>query len=114
MSAQPASSRTPLLPRDIRQAHRLSPHPLHFPSGSSKPGVVEASDRLQSSHTSDAEAEWQRARANLVPINKDGLPKLSRECLRSEIQCYGKYIVATLLVFGLGGIMIAFLIVGRR
>lgn len=30
---------------------------------------------------------------------KPGVPKLTRECLISEIQCYGKYICAVLLVF---------------
>ncbi|WVR03761.1 hypothetical protein IAU60_000756 [Kwoniella sp. DSM 27419] len=31
---------------------------------------------------------------------KPGLPKLSRECLWSEIKCYGSYMLPPLLVFG--------------
>ncbi|WVF65839.1 hypothetical protein IAT40_000576 [Kwoniella sp. CBS 6097] len=31
---------------------------------------------------------------------KPGLPKLSRECLWSEIKCYGSYMLPPLLIFG--------------
>jgi hypothetical protein len=43
----------------------------------------------------------------MPPVNQQGLPKFSRECLVSEIQCYGKYILAVLVVFGLGGVLLA-------
>lgn len=40
-------------------------------------------------------------RVALLPEQKrEGLPKLSRECLWSEIKCYGSYILPVLLVFG--------------
>lgn len=32
--------------------------------------------------------------------SRPGLPKVSRECLVSEIRCYGSYIMPVLLVFG--------------
>lgn len=50
----------------------------------------------------------------MFPVNRQGLPRLSRECLVSEIQCYGKYIVAVLLVFGLGGVLLALWIARDR
>jgi hypothetical protein len=112
MPDRPATSRTPLLTRDVHQAHRLSPHPIRFPSGTSISKL--SRDDRPSLRTADAEAQWQRAQSNLVPVNKSGLPKLSRECLMSEIQCYGKYIVTTLAVFGLGGVLLALWIVNGR
>jgi hypothetical protein len=115
MSDRPATSRTPLLTRDVHQAHRLSPHPIRFPSGTSiSISKLSSRDDRPSLRTADAEAQWQRAQSNLVPVSKNGLPKLSRECLRSEIQCYGKYIVTTLAVFGLGGVLLALWIVNGR
>jgi hypothetical protein len=116
MSSQSATSRTPLLPQQVHDTHNLSRSPVRFPAGaeSSKRDAAEAPRALPHPHTSEAEEEWRRAQTGLVPVNKSGLPKLSRECLRSEIQCYGKYIVATLLVFGVGGVLLAFFVVKRR
>jgi hypothetical protein len=71
------------------------------------PAVTTAGSRLPSSYTQDAEADWQRGQTGLVPVKDNGLPKLSRQCLVSEIKCYGKYIVAVLVVFGMGGVMLA-------
>jgi hypothetical protein len=42
----------------------------------------------------------------MPPANKQGLPKLSRQCLVSEIRCYGSYIVPV-LVFGAVSILLA-------
>ncbi|WVQ64966.1 uncharacterized protein L199_003136 [Kwoniella botswanensis] len=45
---------------------------------------------------------------------KPGLPKLSRECLISEIKCYGSYMLPPLLIFGVLAIGISLLIYGWK
>jgi hypothetical protein len=116
--SKPSDSRTPLLSRDVNNAHNLS-RTIQFPSvnaGAPSKRDRRSSDpgRLLPLHTSDAEAQWQRDQRDLVPVNKNGIPKLSRECLVSEIQCYGKYILAVFLVFGIGGVLLALWITQRR
>ncbi|WWC60370.1 uncharacterized protein I303_102941 [Kwoniella dejecticola CBS 10117] len=45
---------------------------------------------------------------------KPGVPKLSRECLISEIKCYGSYMLPPLLVFGVLAIGISLGIYGWK
>ncbi|KAK4700964.1 hypothetical protein P7C70_g5276, partial [Phenoliferia sp. Uapishka_3] len=41
----------------------------------------------------------ERERDGEVPSGKEGLPKLSRECLVAEIKCYGSYMLPPILFF---------------
>ncbi|KZS94219.1 hypothetical protein SISNIDRAFT_453953 [Sistotremastrum niveocremeum HHB9708] len=107
------TDRTPLLPQ---HTPRLEPRAIAFPAktrnvvGSSEDdGLVNAHPEPLSHSSVPTDVE-----AAMPPVNAQGLPKISRECLLSEIQCYGKYIVAVLIVFGIGGVLIAFAIAGRR
>jgi hypothetical protein len=97
-----STASTPLLAGDVHQKHHLAPAPIRFPSrGGSK---VDGGPGLR--HSADVEAQHPPA-STMPPVNREGLPKLSRECLVSEVQCYGKYILSALLVFGLGGVLFA-------
>jgi hypothetical protein len=49
----------------------------------------------------------------MPPTYKSGLPKLSRECLSSEIRCYGKYIVTVLLFGGMSIALALWIAYGR-
>lgn len=104
-STTPTQS-TPLLSGDVHRKHNLAPAPIRFPArGHDKP---DAPPRRHSATGRDAsfDAEGQHP-SGMPPVNRQGLPKLSRECLVSEIQCYGKYILSALLVFGVGGVLLA-------
>jgi len=113
-----ASQKKPLLPQHVHEAHRIAPSPIRFPSSGSTPGRP-APPRY---HSTDLGAD-EYTNENGVSNNtgalrlKDGaslpgLPKISRECLVAEIQCYGKYILPCLLVFAVGGILLALFLSG--
>ncbi|KAH7339376.1 hypothetical protein B0J17DRAFT_358614 [Rhizoctonia solani] len=106
MSSEQAS----LLPKTIQTAHRLGPHPIRFPSGGNRKAGYEDPTALPDEEAAGPPPEWA---TSLPPTYKSGLPKITRECLVSECVCYGKYIVAVFVVFGVGGTLIALWASGR-
>ncbi|KDN44428.1 hypothetical protein RSAG8_05475, partial [Rhizoctonia solani AG-8 WAC10335] len=104
------SERAPLLPQNIQNVHRLGPHPIRFPSGNNRKVLHEDQTVQPDGEAAGTPPPWV---SSLPPTYKSGLPKVTRECLVSECICYGKYIVAVLVVFGIGGVFLALGAAGR-
>ncbi|KAF8608580.1 hypothetical protein BDV93DRAFT_518666 [Ceratobasidium sp. AG-I] len=103
-----SSEQSPLLPQYI---HRLGPAPVRFPSGTRpKDGGVPNQSRGEEEGRAPPQHHWA---ASLPPTYKSGIPKITRQCLLSECICYGKYIVAVIAVFGIGGVLLALWLSGR-
>ncbi|KAK1927623.1 hypothetical protein DB88DRAFT_478695 [Papiliotrema laurentii] len=57
-------------------------------------------DEQSRHHRRHAIQTGERAEPYHFGLRKDGLPKFSRQCLWSEIKCYGSYILPPLFIFG--------------
>ena len=127
-------SKAPLLPQHNDYRYGAAP-PIRFPRANQNHARDSDSDRPAAPQGSSEEVRIPDWVSSLPPVNDQGkrvlhhsnprdygrlkkkctgFPKLSRECLVSEIKCYGRYILITLLVFGLGGISFALWISGRQ
>lgn len=106
-SVQPQSgdsNRTPLLPHHVHQTYGLAPPPIRFPSSTSSQNPLSVSKVGKWPSGIHAPSVGPHSQQ---PLPQPRAPRVTRECLISEIKCYGRYIVACLLIFGLGGILSA-------
>ncbi|WWC68576.1 uncharacterized protein I206_102506 [Kwoniella pini CBS 10737] len=124
-----SSDRQPLLPTHNTQkphinhssSSRLSTTRISFPSSStSSLGPIDDDETLAASTStiSPNKPKYRGWSENDSPLieggKKPGLPKLSRECLISEIKCYGSYMLPPLLIFGVLAIGISLGIYGWK
>ncbi|KAK4686077.1 hypothetical protein P7C73_g4054, partial [Tremellales sp. Uapishka_1] len=93
------SSKTPLLPShvDHSRSHGLSTPKISFPSASTSTFGAESESTLVDPN--NKRRSWISTSPN-DRGHREGVPKLSRECLWSEIKCYGSYILPVFLIFG--------------
>ncbi|GFZ42505.1 hypothetical protein JCM24511_00221 [Saitozyma sp. JCM 24511] len=108
------TDRQPLLPQHVNHTpHKLSASRISFPPSSASAPRPDGPDAGESS----AFVSVGRRRA-FGPAERggerQGLPKLSRECLWAEIKCYGSYILPVLLVFGVLVIGLSLVAVGWK
>ncbi|WWC96903.1 hypothetical protein V866_003778 [Kwoniella sp. B9012] len=122
-----SSDRQPLLPTHTGKPHinhssssRLSTTRISFPSSTTSAlGSTDTVDDDQTLVSTSPKKGKHRAFSG-SPLTagegqrKPGLPKLSRECLISEIKCYGSYMLPPLLIFGVLAIGISLLIYGLK
>ncbi|WWD16453.1 hypothetical protein CI109_100879 [Kwoniella shandongensis] len=108
------TDRQPLLPTHINHSSssRLSRPKISFPSSSTtslgdETATLVANSEAGSSPDSrfgKGRSQSQNQGSPLVAMHdggrREGIPKLTRECLWSEIKCYGSYMLPPLLVFG--------------
>ncbi|KAF8342736.1 uncharacterized protein EI90DRAFT_3030036 [Cantharellus anzutake] len=101
-SVQNKPDQAPLLPSHVHHTYGLKSPPVRLPA-------IPA--RSYGSVSEDESGETQEATHHTSRTGTDSrlpsLPKLSRECLISETKCYGRYILACLIVFALGGVLLA-------
>ncbi|WWC87963.1 uncharacterized protein L201_002865 [Kwoniella dendrophila CBS 6074] len=128
-----SSDRQPLLPTHSSSKSTSKPHINHssssrlsttrisFPSSSTSAlGSTEDDDEETVISSSPNRQKGKQRSWEGSPLTrnegdrKPGLPKLSRQCLISEIKCYGSYMLPPLLIFGVLAIGIALLIYGIR
>ncbi|KAI9632691.1 uncharacterized protein MKK02DRAFT_41000 [Dioszegia hungarica] len=102
------------------QPHRLSHARISFPSSSSSAFATDASEAESTLVGSDRGSGVRSGKSRLGAVGegevrrKEGVPKLSRECLWSEIKCYGSYILPVFLVFGVLVIGVSLTVVGIK
>ncbi|WVQ74725.1 hypothetical protein IAR50_004329 [Cryptococcus sp. DSM 104548] len=127
------SDKQPLLPTHLNHStsSRLSTPRISFPSTSSRstkslsssgsqetirPGPRGARTETGQRHgTSEREeGENEVVGEGLRTGKRPGLPKVSRECLISEIKCYGSYMLPPFLIFGVLAIGLCLFFVGLK
>ncbi|KAK8861630.1 hypothetical protein IAR55_002453 [Kwoniella newhampshirensis] len=109
------TDRQPLLPTHINHSSssRLSRPKISFPSSSStslgdETATLVANSDDGSSNSGARLGKGRHPSSTSSPLvasgsqggKREGVPKLTRECLWSEIKCYGSYMLPPLLVFG--------------
>ncbi|ODN76490.1 hypothetical protein L202_05156 [Cryptococcus amylolentus CBS 6039] len=126
------SDKQSLLPTHINHStsSRLSTPRISFPSSSHsskslsssesqdtiRPGVGgKALDLSGRSLASEGEEDDEEVVGEGLRTGKrPGLPKVSRECLISEIKCYGSYMLPPFLIFGVLAIGLCLFFVGLK
>ncbi|RSH94740.1 hypothetical protein EHS25_004545 [Saitozyma podzolica] len=108
------TDRQPLLPQHVNHTpHKLSTSRISFPPSSTSALGADGPDAGESSGSVNAGSKraWGTAGRG---GERQGLPKLSGECLWAEIKCYGSYILPVLLVFGVLVIGLSLVAVGWK
>jgi len=123
-----SSDKAPLLkskrPSRSQGSYQLGPSHISFPSSSTS-ALAKADDegedvavyeQVTSSEGGGMEGRFgTRSPGDLESGGRrEGIPKLSRECLWSEIKCYGSYILPVILLFGVLAIGISLGIYGKN
>ncbi|WRT65753.1 uncharacterized protein IL334_002701 [Kwoniella shivajii] len=115
-----SSDREPLLPTHSRphvnhsSSSKLSTNRISFPSSSTSALGAPDDDQTLVSSPQGKSRPWDNSPLTAGGERKPGLPKLSRECLVSEIKCYGSYMLPPLLIFGVLVIGVSLAIVGWK
>ncbi|WVW80212.1 hypothetical protein I302_102189 [Kwoniella bestiolae CBS 10118] len=125
-----SSDRQPLLPTHSQSlkphmnhssSSRLSTTRISFPSSTTSAldsPDVDDDQTLVSTSTSPKKGKHRAWSGSPLTSGEGqrnpGLPKLSRECLISEIKCYGSYMLPPLLIFGVLAIGLCLLIYGIK